>query len=64
MQVTVLLPVNRNHPSQNTVSSVPLFTGNVVSVLRLSQAGSSPEHRAPAEMKFFVIKVQILFVVL
>ena len=40
------LPLFRNSSSHDTVSSVPVFTGNVVSVLRLLQAGSRPVHCA------------------
>ena len=49
VQVTMSLPLFRNSSSHDTVSSVPVFTGNVVSVLRLSQAGSRPVHLIRSE---------------
>ena len=44
IQVKVLLPLSRNPSSHDTCTSVPLSTGNVVSVLRLFQAGSTLVH--------------------
>ena len=44
VQVIILLPFNRNPSSHNTVSSVPVSTGNVVSVLRFFQARFNPVH--------------------
>ena len=49
VQVTVSLPLCRNSSSHDTVSSVPVFTGNPVSVLRLFQAGSNPVHCATSD---------------
>ena len=44
IQVTVLLPLNRNSSSHDTVSIAPESTGNVPDVLRCFQPGSNPEH--------------------
>ena len=49
-QVIVSLPLSRNSSSHDTVSSVPAFTGNVVSVLRLFQAGSRSVHCATSKV--------------
>ena len=49
VQVTVSLPLSRNSSSHDTVSSVPLFTGNVVSDFRLFQAGFRPVHCATSK---------------
>ena len=43
------LPLFRNSSSHDTVSSVPVFTGNAVSVLRLFQAGSRPVHSGTSD---------------
>ena len=69
VQVIILLPSNRNPSSQDTLSSVPESTGNVVSVFRLFQAGSRPVHRGvsvPVEnatMQFLVSTVCCIFFV-
>ena len=46
VQVTVLLPLSKNPSSHDTVSTVPVYTGNSVSVLRLFQASPRFVHFA------------------
>ena len=50
IQVIVLLLLSRNPSLHDTVSSVPVSTGNVVSVVRWFQAGSSPVHSVDFHM--------------
>ena len=56
VQVTVSLPLFRNSSSHVTVSSVPVFTGNVVSVLRLIQAEFRPVHCATSVSNTRILK--------
>ena len=50
VQVIVSLPLSRNPSLHATVSSVPVSTGNVVSVVRWFQAGSRPVHSGDFHM--------------
>ena len=50
--MTVSLPLFRSSSSHDTVSSVPVYTGNAGSVLSLIQVGSRPVH--------FGVSVEIL----
>ena len=51
----MLLPLNKNSSLHDTVSSVPVSTGNVSSVFRFLQAGFSPVH-SPGTVKKSVVK--------
>ena len=55
----MLLPLSRNSSSHDTVSSVPVSTGNVSSVLKFLQAGFRPVHIT--EIRFIALRRMMLW---